>query len=68
MHTGAMLVFCAEWIESVKLCLVSSMVRELRVEVVHHKESADPYRKSHEEVENEGLIAGRLFMSIRKWP
>ena len=41
---------------------------ELRVEVVHHEEPANPHRERHEEVENEGLIAGRLFMSIRKWP
>ena len=41
---------------------------ELRVEVVYHEEPASQHRERHEEVENEGLIAGRLFMSIRKWP
>ena len=40
----------------------------LRVEVVDHEGSASQHRRRYEEVENEGVFAGRLFSSIHKWP
>ena len=40
----------------------------LRVEIVHHEGSASQHRRRYEEVENEGVFAGRLFSSIHKWP
>ena len=51
-----------------RCCCECHEEEELRVEVVHHEKSSRQHRRRYEEVENEGVFAGRLFSSIHKWP